>query len=264
MMQEPYDIVFIVLVYRNVLDLKEFFGSNRIPNSKTIVVNSFYDEDSDNRFRKIAELNDADYLSVPNRGYGAGNNRGCEYAMAHYQFKCLIISNADITIEKFSINILEKYPNCIIAPKLLTLKGKNQNPSSPFKPSKFGSYLQYQIYKYNFMHIVVLFYALSRIMKLVFYVIKPFKKYIFSAHGAFMIIPYNVLCMMGTLFNEEMFLFFEENHVGYLAEKKGTKTIYSNDIVVRHKEDGSVSLEYKNVFVPMRNSYMKLYEYWNK
>lgn len=263
-MSKYYDIVFVVLVYRNLEDLKEFFLSNRIPNSKTIVVNSFYDEVSDNLFRKIAELNDADYLSVPNRGYGAGNNHGCNYARIHYQFRYLIISNADVAIEKFDIEILKKYENCIVAPKLLTLKGKNQNPSSPFKPRRIGCYLQYQIYKYNFIHVIFIFYALSRIMKIIFYLVKPLKKYIFSAHGAFMIIPYNALCAMYPLFNEDMFLFFEENHVGYLAEKEGIQVVYSDDIVIRHKEDGSVSLEYKNLFTPMRNSYMKLYEYWNK
>lgn len=36
-----YDFVYVVLVYRNTLDLEQFFIHQTTPNSKVIVVNSF-------------------------------------------------------------------------------------------------------------------------------------------------------------------------------------------------------------------------------
>ena len=82
-----YDCVYVVLVYRNTLDLEQFFIHQTTPNSKVIVVNSFFDEMTECKFRKIALLNDADFISLPNRGYGFGNNRGCEFALKKYDFK---------------------------------------------------------------------------------------------------------------------------------------------------------------------------------
>ena len=106
-MENPkYDIVFVVLVYRNTDDLKDFFLHNHIKNSHVIVVNSYYDDVSEGDFRKIAEDNGASFISVPNKGYGAGNNRGIEYALEHFNFDFLVISNADIQISKFDFNLL--------------------------------------------------------------------------------------------------------------------------------------------------------------
>ena len=61
-----YDFVFVVLVYRNTRDLKDFFSSLLLSAVKVIVVNSFYDEESECEFKNIAEANNADFLSVPN------------------------------------------------------------------------------------------------------------------------------------------------------------------------------------------------------
>lgn len=47
-----YDFIFIVLVYRNTKDLKDFFDSYNLANSKVIVVNSFYDKESESDFKK--------------------------------------------------------------------------------------------------------------------------------------------------------------------------------------------------------------------
>ena len=102
-MKECFDIVFVVLVYRNTQDLVDFFKSNQISRSKTIVVCSHYNDDTDTRFSEIARINLADFIVVPNKGYGYGNNKGCEYALSNYDFKYLIISNADIKIEQFDI-----------------------------------------------------------------------------------------------------------------------------------------------------------------
>lgn len=263
-MIDRYDIVFVVLVYRNVQDLKDFFAHNQVANSHTVVVNSYYDDNTEKEFRDIAEKNGADFISTPNKGYGAGNNRGCDYALKHFEFRYLIISNADIMIEKLDIEILDLYPNTIMAPQLRNLRGKNQNPSGPFKPSRIEAWMRYKVFKGRHRYLIYALYALSRLNKIIFYCIKAFRKKIFSAHGAFVIFPYNVLKSLHPIYNEEMFLFHEEPHLGCLALKRGIETVYVNDILIRHKEDGSMKVASVNEFELMRQSYMTFYKCWYK
>lgn len=262
-MNKPYyKIVFIVLVYRNTVDLVEFFKSNNVPNSKVIVVNSFFDEDSEEGFKRISEENGADFFSIPNNGYGYGNNKGIQFALSHYEFDYLIVSNADICIENFDIRMLKEYRNSVIAPKILTLKGKNQNPSSPFAPSKLRENIVSKLYKGKHRHLIFAYYVWSRLSKVLYYSISKYRRKIFSPHGAFFIIPYSVLKKIVPIYNENMFLFFEEHHFGQLAKRNGIKVIYVPEIVIRHKEDGSVSFLSENIFTLMRQSYLEYYKFW--
>lgn len=257
-----YDFVFVVLVYRNTQDLADFFDSLSLPNTKVIVVNSYYDDDSEKKFKEIAIKNGADFLSVPNKGYGAGNNRGVEYALSHYVFKYLVISNADIMIEKMDLSILERYKDDIIAPKILTLKGKNQNPSAPFPPHKASLRLMNHIYERNHRLLAWPLHAWSRIKKIMYYMISPLHRNVFSAHGAFVIFPYKVIKELHPMFNEEMFLEFEEQHLGMYAKSCGIKTRYVPNIVIRHKEDGSMKIASINEFEVQKQSFSVYYKYW--
>ena len=105
-------------------------------------------------------------------------------------------------------------------------------------------------------------FAWSRIKKIIFYVISPWRKSIFSAHGAFVIFPESVLTKLVPLYNEQMFLFVEEEHLGMLAMKKGIKTIYFPEIVIRHKEDGSMSVASVNLYEKAKQSFLVYYNYW--
>lgn len=257
-----YDIVFVVLVYRNIEDLKGFFDSNSLPNTKTIVVNSFYDSVSDREFMGLAQKYGADYLSVPNKGYGAGNNRGIEYALDHYSFRFLVVSNADISIEHLSVDYLTKQGDAIIAPKILTLNNKNQNPSSPFAPSCLSLKIWKFIFENDLRSLSLGMFAWSRLKKILFYLVSPWRKRVFSAHGAFVIFPENVLKKLIPIYNEQMFLFIEEEHLGMLALRMGIKTVYAPEIVIRHKEDGSMKIAGVNEFEMKKQSFLSYYNFW--
>lgn len=261
-MKQKYDIVFVVLVYRNTADLKDFFLHNDVKNSHTIVVNSYYDDSSMNDFKNIAEVNGASFISVPNKGYGAGNNRGVEYALAHFEFKYLIISNADIMIEQLELSTLEKCGDVLIAPKIITLKGKNQNPSAPFPPHKPSLRIMKYIYEKGNRTMAWPMHAWSRLKKIFYYMISPFHKYVFSAHGAFVIIPQCIINELHPLFNEEMFLEYEEQHLGMYAKSRGIKTRYVPEVVIRHKEDGSMKIASVNEFEVQKQSFGVYYHYW--
>lgn len=257
-----YDFIFVVLVYRNTDDLKDFLSSNELPNTKTIVVNSYYDDESEESFRRIAQDYGVDFISVPNNGYGAGNNMGVEYAFKNYNFKYLVISNADIMIEKLQISDLKSYEDSIIAPKILNFSNKNQNPSVPFRPGLFTERIRYWIYSGNHYKMIWCYFAYSRLMKLAYYCISGLRKKIFSAHGAFVIFPSSVVQRLYPFYNEEMFLFNEEEHLGRKAEQLGIQTYYVPDIIIKHKEDGSMKVASVNEFEMMRQSYLVYYDFW--
>ena len=257
-----FDFVFVVLVYRNTSDLKDFFSHFAVPNSKVIVVNSFYDGTSENEFKEIATKHQSDFISVPNKGYGAGNNKGVSFALEHYGFKYLVISNADVIIENLNLSAIERYGDEIVAPKILTLKGNNQNPSSPFPPHKVSLKIMIYIYEGGHRLLAWPMHAWSRIKKIFFYLISPLYKYVFSAHGAFVIIPFGVIRELHPLFNEEMFLEYEEQHLGMYAKSRGIKTRYVPEIVIRHKEDGSMKIASINEFEVQKQSFNVYYHYW--
>lgn len=258
MPQNIFNFVFVVLVYRNTQDLKDFFSSLSIPNSKVVVVNSFYNDETKSEFEQIAIDNGADFLNVENKGYGYGNNRGCEFALQHYQFKYLIISNADIEIQKLSIDQLSE--NHITAPEIITLKNKKQNPYLPFL-SKCYEKTKYFLIKRR-SRLTIFCWIFSRLIREI-YLLFHKRGYVFAAHGAFFILPYNILKTLYPLYNEKMFLFVEEEHVAMLAREKGIKIYYDSSIVIKHKEDGSVSF-LNNINEIQLQSFTEFYNTWFK
>lgn len=258
-----FDIVFVVLVYRNTNDLVDFFKSLNVLNCKVIVVNSFFDEASDLEFKKIAERNGADFISVPNKGYGAGNNRGCEHALKYYEFKYLIISNADITIR--NMNIEEINPNVITAPEIITRTGKRQNPAKPYD-NPFAEWLIYKSFTGNKPKLLWLSLAMTKILREWFYLTHRLFgcKKIYEVHGANIIFPYHIVKVLTPIFNEDMFLFAEEDHLARLAKKFGFSKEYNTKVIIDHKEDGSVGLGNVSQLQYVKKSFVTYYESWKK
>lgn len=261
-MKEKFDIIFVVLVYRNVSDLRDFFIHLSVENSKVIVVNSFYDNDSEAAFKEIADFNSADFLSIENKGYGFGNNRGTEYAMRHYDFNYLIISNADIEIRKFSIDSLNN--NTITAPKILNKRGRNQNPFIPYEVNWIIKLLNF-FYKYDYKKSLYIVFAIRkffliywRLMHSLFGLMDTF-----SAHGSFVIIPQKLVERLYPFYNERMFLLGEEEHLAKKAKIAGVKTEYNSNIIIHHKEDGSMGF-LGSTYKIGKESFLIFYEYWYK
>lgn len=260
-----YDFIFIVLVYRNIHDLVQFFDCFTVPNSKVIVVNSYYDEKTKNEFEEIAKANSAIFLNRPNGGYGAGNNYGVDYAIKNFEFDYLVISNADVMIEKFLISDIFHYKNEIIAPQIIAKCGRNQNPNMPYILPRWDENFRYWCYKNNHSILIYLSYAISRVRKILFNLSilgNSSAKKIYSAHGCFIIFPYMVIKKLHPLFNPEMFLFHEELHLAKMAQKQGISTIYNSNIKIRHKEDGSISFLSEKDFDLSKQSYLVYYDYW--
>ncbi|KAA9013821.1 glycosyltransferase family 2 protein [Niallia endozanthoxylica] len=270
MQDDKYDFIFIVLTYRNTKDLSDFIitTKNNVKNSyKIIVVNSYYDEESCKAFNRIANENECDFLNVENKGYGYGNNRGIEFAKKKYDFNYLIISNPDIEINSLSISDLVGTEDYIIAPKITTLNGKNQNPYYYSKIELF-EWLIYFYYKSGnrlALYVSLILNKLYRELNLfIDWLLRLKRRKIYAAHGSFLIIGHSALEKLGSLYDEKMFLFCEENHLARLANSKHVKTYMIPSISVLHKEDGSVGLEKNKSVNPAKESYIVYYENWKR
>lgn len=255
-----YDLVFVVLVYRNTNDLRDFFNNLETENSKVIVVNAYYDDQTKREFEFIAQENHADYINVENKGYGYGNNQGIDYAIKKYLFRYLVISNADICIQ--NMNICQIQDTHITAPDIVTLTGKHQNPYLPYHWQWYEN-LKYWMYKKNFKQFFIIISIISRLTREL-YNLTIKKGYIYSAHGSFFIIPYNILKKIHPIYNEQIFLYKEEECLAHLAREKNINILYSPEIRVIHKEDGSTATMSERKYDLERKSYIIFYETWHK
>lgn len=265
MSKKRYSDIFVVLTYRNTEDILDFLKSakEQVKDYRVIIVNSFYDEESDRKFAEIAAVHDCDFLSVENKGYGCGNNRGIEYALEHYEFDRIVISNPDIVIENYKPESDNFPTDGLVGGKIINLHGKRQNPLR-VGGSKLTTNAAYYYYCKNNAFLFLLGVAMSKISRLAvvfFHKKKPAKVY--AVHGSFLVIPQAVLKQVGTIFDENIFMFGEELDLAERLKKAGIPTYYVPRIKVLHKEDGSVKLSDFNLKEKMKVSCEYVYNKHN-
>lgn len=261
-MNNPFfDIVFVVLVYKNTKVLKDFFkGLNISYSHKVVVVNSFYDKDSEYECQSIAEEYDADFISIANLGYSYGNNVGCNHAINNYKFKFLIIANSDTVIKEISCLQLINEEKAVIAPDTKMLTGKRQNPNIPFESYIYLRFLNLY-YQYKYPLFITIAHAVNRLYReiVLFYSrlfnLKSFK--IFSPHGSFIIFTHKAVMELMPIFNEKMFLYNEELHLAYNCKLHNIPIYYAKDIKILHLEGASSSKE-SNSWKNHKESYDEL------
>lgn len=238
---EPFDYVFVVLLYRNPGDLARFAGTlARVPGSvRVVVVNSYYDESSRLASQAVCKENGFDFLNVENRGYGAGNNTGIAWARAHYRFSFLVLSNPDIEIE--TLPALPAEETAVYGPHIRTLSGKLQNPYMPaFSVLRERLMRRYALHPRNTLP----FWAAVALNKAHRILLNLFcgsgRRQVYALHGSFLIFSAAALMRLGAPFDERMFLFREEDHLARRAKTLGIPLWYLPDARVLHHEDGSV------------------------
>lgn len=265
-----FDYIFIVLVYRNFTDLNDFVKSvkKNFKNFKIVVVNSFFDIESDKQINNKCINLECDFISVENRGYGYGNNKGIEYALNKYEFKYLIISNPDITIDYNHLDISEK--DQIVVPLIKTLNKKSQNPYWVIE-NKFSEYLIYYGNKHDTKIISLVGIVINKLIREIFlllFKLSSFKRVpVFAAHGSFIIFNAKIIKLLHPIYDENMFLFSEEALLAHRLKQMKIKTILTKEISVIHKEDGSISLSNIKVNNEEKKSIIYYYEkikHWEK
>ena len=262
-----YELVFVVLVYKNVEVLQQFFASLVLPYSyRVIVVNSFCNQETEEACRTLSLGYDADFISVPNKGYGAGNNIGSRYAMEHYQYRFLVLSNSDIIIR--DINFLNQMDDlkAVYAADVRMENGHRQNPHLPFR---IGLYLNLLDLSYRWksnvlMNVAFAFNRMLRELVVAWTKVNGGKKVrIFSAHGSFIILTYQAVSELSPIFHEDMFRYNEELYLAHRCKLLQIPVYYVPTLKVIHLEGASSTIQ-SNAWKTHEDSYRVLSSWMRK
>lgn len=154
-------IAYVVLHYKNaeittkcLKYLNEIMGDE----SAAIVVDNYSQNDSLDEIQKNIGVSDKIYFirSDTNLGFANGNNLGYKYAREELNANCIIVMNNDIFISDIDFekklrksNLVNNYS--IIAPDVVTLSGKHQNPFRCKKLSTWRLFVSMSLqYLYSF------------------------------------------------------------------------------------------------------------------
>ena len=198
-------------------------------------------------------------ITDKNGGYAYGNNYGVMYAKDKYNPNYLIISNPDVFFEEQIIKVMKEFIEensemmiGAISPTVIN----NQNSNMPIAWKKPG-YLD---------NIFTMSIILSKIMNRKMNYNKNYFTGKFSfvdvIPGSFFMIKSNVFYNI-KLFDENTFLYGEENILAYKLYKKGYKNIILNDISYNHEHSASIDKTF-NTLVSKYNILYKSLRYYNK
>lgn len=261
---ENIDVVFVVLTYRNCNDLVDFCSSvkNLSVKQKTIIVDAFYDEKSSEEIEKIARQNDCHYIRIPNKGYSYGNNVGIKYAVENYAFDYLVVSNPDIEVKKFSVELLRKLPKGCYGSKIITKDGRQQNPMY-VKEHLLSRKLVYCGLKKDNKILFYLGILINKAMNFIESFLSRRNGCVYQLHGSFVIFPFEVIQELLPVYDENIFLFAEESYLAKKLQRLNIKSFYLPDIEVYHKEDGSMQF-LSSISKQLKDANIYVYEtYYN-
>lgn len=242
-----YELVFVVLVYRNIDVLRQFFSTLTLSFSyRVIVVNSFFNQETEEACRALSKEYDADFIPVPNKGFGAGNNSGCQYVMDHYQYRYLILSNSDIIIRDITCLSQLEEQKAVYAADVRMENGHRQNPHLPFRVGLYLKLLDlsYQWKSNVLMNIAFAFNRILREMVVIWTKLNGGRKVkVFSAHGSFIILTYQASRALSPIFHEEMFLYNEELYLAHRCCQLEIPIYYVPKLKVTHLEGASSNIQ---------------------
>ena len=209
----------------NIRDYKVF--------DKIVIVDN---KSSDNSLKELKKLENKRIVVIDsgeNKGYSYALNVGCKYLIDKYKECKIIVSNSDIIIQSENdikdLFELVKGKNVIVGPTII--EGNNLNrgwilpkPMDDVAMNILGLYKKYQkrhlIYQDSYYN-------------------KDISK-VGTVSGCFFAISSKHLEEMG-YFDENVFLYYEENIMGIKTKKLGKNIIVCNNVDVIH--DHSVSID---------------------
>ena len=264
MQKEKYKYVFVVLVYKNIAVLQDFFAALKIKDSRVVVINSYYDEGSLLECKRVAKENDADFIPIENKGFGYGNNVGARFAIEHYEYDYLVLSNSDIQIKDMSALSINSDEQGVIAPHVHLMNGKIQNPNIPWRLRCFIPLLHFA-YSHNSRKMLRIPHLMTRLSRELFGIylrLRKRDKYkIYSCHGSFIIFTKNTVEKLFPFFNERMFLYNEELYLAERCRMSDIPIYYFPQIDILHLEGASSSRKSGVGFANNKQSFEVLYEW---
>ncbi|MDI6572594.1 glycosyltransferase family 2 protein [Leuconostoc lactis] len=244
------EICFVILTYNGFDDFKNLYESFSLIEKEfaVVLVDSFSNIDIKNEGIQLSRELGIDFLSVPNKGYGAGNNAGIAFALKNYDFEYIVIANPDVIIKKMDYDEIVSHGNdVIIGPSIKNLNNREQNPLY-FKKYSLPFFILKLYVKKGYIFFLYLYLIVNKFFAQ--YYFWRFRKTqvlnVYALHGSFMIIGKKALEQLIPLFDERMFLYAEENHVAEKAKAAKVQVILDKNIAIQHKEDGSTGESGRN------------------
>lgn len=198
-----------------------------------VVVDNKSTDNSLEELRKLKNKKITIIDSGENKGYSYALNVGCKYLIDKYKSLNIVISNSDIIIEsELDIKDLNSYistKNAIVGPTIIQGNDLNRGFKIP---------TPWQDIKQN-----IVFFGKRVLAKELSYPDNYYHKDISkvdTVSGCFFMISSKHLEDMG-YFDENVFLYYEENIMGIKTKKLGKNIIVCNNVDVIH--DHSVSID---------------------
>ena len=191
-------------------------------------------------------------LNKENLGFASGNNSGYKYAKEQLDPDIIVVMNNDTLIkDKNFITKLNDYKLDqfhIIAPDILTFKGRHQNPY------KYRAVTKREVKK-NYIRkcLSLLFYSVPLLYKLKSFEDENVQKTYVNdrienvvPHGSVVIFTRKWIEIENFAFYPGTFMYFEEDLLFLYIQSKGYKTIYEPRLQVVHLEDMSTNNAHRN------------------
>ncbi len=202
---------------------------------KILVVDNASCDDS---YKKLLALGSAKIevkKTQSNRGYSSAINFGCHYLIKKYKQLNIIISNADIVINKDKdiselVELLNsKKDYAVVAPVVIENQAKNRGWKIPSPIVEVGLNIPYfhRLIRKHFVHYKDDYY-------------KGDKTMVEAVSGCFFIIKSDVLKEIGFL-DENVFLYYEENILAKQVSQLDKKIVLANQVQVIHNHSVSIN-----------------------
>lgn len=217
---------------------------------------------TDNSFGKLKEVSNEKIVvikNLSNKGYGSGINYGSKYLIELYGECNIFVSNADIVIEKEKDlmelkSILNKDKNiAVVAPVIKEHSGLNRGWKIP---TPFKDTLLNLPYIHKILRPKLLFYKESYYKNIV---------EVEAISGCFFLIKSSILQEID-FFDENLFLYYEENVLADKLKRKNKKTVIHSEISVFHNHSVTIdkSINHIKKYKILKQSQMYFQKKYNK
>lgn len=206
--------------------------------NKILIVDNSSTDNSYKILKKYEKNNIEIIKTKENSGYASGNNVGIKY-LEKYKLDYIIISNPDIIVDEYCIKSLAKELDkdksiSLIAPVIKQLGSKIRGWKLPnyyndlitITNTKQRFHASYGLYKDEYYN--------SKLSK------------VDVVSGCFLMIRSDILKSIN-YFDENTFLYYEENILGYKLKEKGYNSYIDNELSVTHNLSVSVDKSIKKI-----------------
>lgn len=268
--QTTYDTIACVESIRNnVVNPVIVIVDNASPNNSGRILSERY---KDEKNIHVILLNE-------NLGFAKGNNAGYKFLRSNYNcdYICCINNDTELMCSDFEEKLVEIYSKvkfAVLAPKVILKDGSIQS----FNPTLHNiayyenelvaltesvSYSQYLKKKGIITFLISYFPKFMGVVRKIKQKIKtPYKSIMKDVvlHGCFLVFSNTFINLFEEAFDPRTFMYREEELLYIKVQKKGLKTVYSEYLSVKHKEDAATNAFFKkreDKYQFMRNNQIK-------